>query len=564
MKAQDNYNLWLNKSDLDYDLRQIMKKMSEEEKYDAFYCDLEFGTAGIRGILGPGTNRMNKYTVRRASWAFGKYVLKYVKNADKRGIVIAHDNRHYSREFCMEAAKVFLTLGIKAYVFDSLRPTPELSFAVRELNCAGGVVVTASHNPKEYNGYKVYDEHGCQLVPNLIDKLLEFYNSIHNVFDVKVDLTQEDNIIVLDDSMDKKYYEAVDRIRLRRDLNTKDYKVVYTPEHGTGYQGVKYLLENQGYDLYLTEDQCEPNPDFANTLSPNPEEKGAYSKAIELAKKVNADLVIATDPDADRLGVVELHDGEPVYFTGNQTGAMLVEYIINTRKELNSFKDNFVMFNTVVTSSLGAAIAKRNGVDVKSTLTGFKFIGEQINILKTNDESKFLFGYEESYGCLISSICRDKDALQASTMICEMACYYKEQGKTLLDVLNNIYENYGYYYDKVKSISFSGEEGLKKIKAILQYFRKAKLTRLGDMTVDYLEDYLYSLKEGHNEKYLLTLPKSNVLRYLFNDGSFVAIRPSGTEPKCKFYFNVIGVSKEDAYQKGQSLEKFIDNLIKEI
>ncbi|MDY4788420.1 MAG: phospho-sugar mutase [Bacilli bacterium] len=564
MKELENYNLWLSKSDLDKDLREAMQKMSEDEIYDAFYCNLEFGTAGIRGVLGPGTNRMNKYVVRKASYAFGQYVLKYVNNAKSRGVVIAHDNRHMSREFCIETARVLLTLGVKAYIFDSLRPTPELSFAVRDLNCAGGVVITASHNPRQYNGFKVYDEHGCQLVPHLIDKLLEFYNGVHNVFDVKVDLTVDDSIITLDHSLDLRYYEAVDKIRLNRNLKTKDFTVVYTPEHGTGLKGVEYLLLNQGYNLHLVKEQCSPDPDFSNTKSPNPEEKGAFEKAIELAKKVKADLIIATDPDADRLGVVELHNDEPVYFTGNQTGAMLIEYIINSHKQNGTFKDNYVVFNTIVTSSLGAKIALASGVDVKSTLTGFKFIGEQIDILKKEDKQRFLFGYEESYGYLISSICRDKDALQASTLICEMACYYKEQGLTLKDVLHNIYEKYGYFYDKVKSISFSGEQGLQKIKDILQYFRKSKLKRLGDMNVMYLEDYLYSVKEGNHEKYLLTLPKSNVLRYIFSDGSFVAIRPSGTEPKCKFYFNVIGNNKEDALQKGLSLEKFIDDLVKTI
>ena len=564
MKDLTNYNLWLSKSDLESSLRDEMLKMTDEDIHESFYKDMEFGTAGIRGILGPGTNRMNIYTVRKASYAFGQYVLKYVKNAKNRGIVIAHDNRHMSREFCIEASRVFLTLGIKAYIFDSLGPTPELSFAVRELNCAGGVVVTASHNPREYNGYKVYDEHGCQLVPALIDKLLEFYNGVHNLFDVRVDLNQDDNIIVLDESMDKKYYEAVDAIRLRRDLDYKNLKVVYTPEHGTGYKGVEYLLTNQGYNLHCVKDQCIPDPDFKNTLSPNPESPKAYTKAIALAKRIKADIIIATDPDADRLGVVEIHDGKPYYFTGNESGALILDYIIKTRKELGIFKDNYVVFDTVVTSSLGAAIARKNGIEVKSTLTGFKFIGEQIDILKKTEEKEFLFGYEESYGSLISSVCRDKDALQASTMLCEMAAYYKQQGKTLLDVLNEIHEEYGYYYAKVKSIEFSGEKGLQKIQDILSYFRKAKLKRLGFNNVKYLEDYLYSVKEGNGEKFLITLPKSNVLRYIFEDGSFVAIRPSGTEPKCKFYFNVIAATESEAKNKGDYIEQFIDEIVEKI
>ena len=469
-----------------------------------------------------------------------------------------------SSEFCIEASRVFLTLGIKAYIFDSLRPTPELSFAVRELHAAGGVVVTASHNPKEYNGYKVYDDHGCQLVPALIDKLLTFYNGVHNLFDVRVDLSVDDSIITLDETMDEKYYKAVDNIRLRRNLNYKNLKVVYTPEHGTGYQGVKHLLTEQGYDLYCVEDQCTPDPDFSNTITPNPESPKAFTKAVALAKKVRADIIIANDPDADRLGVVELHDGLPYYFTGNESGALILDYIIKTRKELGKWKDNYVVFDTVVTSSLGAAIARKNGCEVMSTLTGFKFIGEQIDILKKNEEKEFLFGYEESYGSLISSVCRDKDALQASTMLCEMAAYYKEQGKTLLDVLHEIYEEYGYYYAKVKAIEFSGEKGLQKIQDILHYFRKSKLKRIGFNNVAYLEDYLYSVKEGNGEKFLITLPKSNVLRYIFSDGSFVAIRPSGTEPKCKFYFNIIANTESEAKDKGQSVEQFIDELVAKI
>ena len=330
MSNLPNYERWSNFENLDEVLREEMKLMNEKDIYESFYTNMEFGTAGIRGILGPGTNKMNIYTVRKASEAFARYILENIKNPLERGIVVAHDNRKMSREFCLESAKVFANHGIKTYIFDSLRPTPELSYAVRELKAAGGVVITASHNPKEYNGYKVYDEEGCQLVPHLIDKLLVHYNSIEDELAIEVDEKRALELTkVLPTSLDEKYYADVKKICLDNATNQKDLKVVYSPQHGTGYQGVKAIATSLGYDLVLVEEQCEPDENFSNTISPNPEEKTAYVKAIELLKEVNADLIITTDPDADRLGVVTVDDGETTYFTGNQTGAMLIEYVIN-------------------------------------------------------------------------------------------------------------------------------------------------------------------------------------------------------------------------------------------
>ena len=556
-----NYERWSNFANLDSKLRDEMNRMNEKDLYESFYTNMEFGTAGIRGILGPGTNKMNIYTVRKASEAFARYILENISNPLERGIVVAHDNRMMSREFCLESAKVFAAHGIKTYIFDSLRPTPELSYAVRELKAAGGVVITASHNPKEYNGYKVYDEEGCQLVPHLIDKLLVHYNAIEDELAIKVDEEKAAVLTeVLPTSLDEKYYADVKKICLDNATNQKDLKVVYSPQHGTGYQGVKAIATSLGYDLVLVEEQCEPDVNFSNTISPNPEEKTAYVKAIELLKEVKGDLIITTDPDADRLGVVTIDDGEPTYFTGNQTGAMLIEYVINKHKENGTFKNNFKVFNTIVTSPLGAAIAKKNGVAVGSTLTGFKFIGEQIALLLEENKYEYLFGYEESYGYLLSSICRDKDALQATTIILEMALYYKNKGMTLKQVLNRIYDEYGYHYDKVESLSLKGSDGLAKIQEIMRTLRATDIPELAGNKVATKEDYLEQVSVTGNERTPITLPKSNVLRFVFEDGSFVAIRPSGTEPKCKFYYNIKGKDEELATKRALEIKEAIAKL----
>ena len=561
MAVLPNYERWSKFEKLDSSLRVEMNNMNEKDLYESFYTNMEFGTAGIRGILGPGTNKMNIYTVRKASEAFARYILENIQNPRERGIVIAHDNRMMSREFCLESAKVFAAHDIKTYIFDSLRPTPELSYAVRELKAAGGVVITASHNPKEYNGYKVYDEEGCQLVPHLIDKLLVHYNAIENELEVAVDEEKAKVLTeVLPTSLDEKYYADVKKICLDNATNQKDLKVVYSPQHGTGYQGVKAIATSLGYDLVLVEDQCEPDVNFSNTISPNPEEKTAYVKAIELLKEVKGDLIITTDPDADRLGVVTIDDDEPTYFTGNQTGAMLIEYVINKHKENGTFKDNFKVFNTIVTSPLGAAIAKKNGVAVGSTLTGFKFIGEQIALMLEEKKYEYLFGYEESYGYLLSSICRDKDALQATTIILEMALYYKNKGLTLKQVLNRIYDEYGYHYDKVESLSLKGSDGLAKIQEIMRTLRATDIPELAGNKVATKEDYLEQVSVTGNERTPITLPKSNVLRFVFEDGSFVAIRPSGTEPKCKFYYNIKGKDEELATKRALEIKEAIAKL----
>lgn len=560
-----NYSRWINCPELDKDLKAQMMSMTKDEAFDAFYCDLEFGTAGLRGILGPGTNRMNIYVIRKASEAFARYLVAEIDNSLEKGIVIAHDNRRNSLLFCVEAAKVFSTHGIKVYIFDSLRPTPELSYAVRKLNACAGIVITASHNPKEYNGYKVYDENGCQLVPKLIDRLLVYYNQVGSELDVKIDESKAYLITKVPTTLDQEYYNDVLKISLRTDLDASKLKVVYSPQHGTGYKGVKYLLTKLGYDLVLVEDQCYPNPDFINTVVPNPEDHRAYIEAIEISKQEKADIIITTDPDADRIGVVEIHNDLPVYFTGNQMGAMLIEYIIETRKELNIYDPNYILFNTIVTSPLGAAVAKKHHVEVVSTLTGFKFIGEQIHLLETtNSPKKFMFGYEESYGFLISSIARDKDALQGTVMICEMANYYKSKGKTLYDVLNHLYDEYGYHFDQVISVYKEGSEGVAKIQKIMDIFRVMNPSQLCGYPIKAFEDYQSGTRLEDNVVTPISLPKSNVLRFVFADGGFIAIRPSGTEPKCKFYYNILDKDYDTTNIKAHKLQDYISSIVEKI
>ena len=556
------FDLWLNSTAVNNELKSQMKEMSEEEIIDAFSKDIEFGTAGLRGIMGPGTNRMNFITIRKASFAFGSYLLDLCEHTKRRGIVIAYDNRNKSDDFGLEAAKVFTSLGIKTYMFDRLTPTPQLSYTVRRLNAIGGVVITASHNPKQYNGYKVYDNEGCQLVPQKIEKLYTYFTAIENELNIFSDDSKLGELLnILPEVVSNCYYEDVLKIRLNKALDTSKLRIVYTPEHGTGLNGVKYILKKAGYDLYVVKNQANPDPDFTNTASPNPEDHKAYEGAIELAKKVKADIILATDPDADRLGVVVNKEDDLVYLTGNQVGALLIDYIIKTKKSYNDFNDQYVLYNTIVTGGLGAKIAYNNGVRVFSTLTGFKFIGDQIRKLLKEDKEKFLFGYEESYGFLLNTMVRDKDALQACLIISEMACYYKSQNLTLDEVLADLYKEYGFHLESIESINYEGLEGSKKIDSLMEKLRNSKLDTLGNKKIIAIEDYLEGKKvssDGNEE--LLKLPKSNVMRYILEGESYVAVRPSGTEPKCKFYYNLV----EKDFEKASALLENIKKQIKDI
>lgn len=547
MDAKKLYRAWCESPLTEEDTRRELAAIANDdaEIYDRFYTDMAFGTAGMRGILGAGTNRMNRYVVRKATEGYARFLEKNDPAAKTRGVVIAHDNRRMSREFCMETAGVLAAHGMKAYIFDSLRPTPELSFAVRYLGTSGGVMITASHNPPEYNGYKLYDAEGCQLIPRYTDELSAIIADVGDPLQV-VSLSPEaagGRIVLLDHSVDEAYYEAVMRIRLRPGVPKEELSIVYSPQHGTGNVPVREVLGRCGYHVIPVEEQCFPDQDFINTKSPNPEVSTAYEKAIALAKEKNADIAITTDPDCDRLGVVVRRDGEYVLMSGNQSGAVLLDYILSTRHEQGTLPANAVMCNTVVTSTLGDRVCEKYGVRVVKTLTGFKFIGDKIHTFEQTGEYSYVFGYEESYGCLISPIARDKDAVQASLMLCEAAAYYKLKGKTLLDVLEDLYAEHGYFLDALTNVVRIGATGVAEISALLSGLRKSPPAEAGGVPVIRTEDYL------SEEMQKAGFPRSNVLRFLFADGSWVAVRPSGTEPKCKYYYCVVGSGKVDAARK---------------
>ncbi len=532
------YELWASSPAVDEATRAELAAIrgNDAEIADRFYQDMAFGTAGMRGVIGAGSNRMNRYTVRKATEGYARYLLDTVgEEVIRRGVVIAHDNRRMSREFCMETAGVLAANGIKAFIFDALRPTPELSFAVRYMGAIGGVMITASHNPPEYNGYKLYDEQGCQLMPRYTDVLINVINAIEDPLSIRALSVEEagDLISTLGTEVDEAYYKAVMGIRLRTDVDAKALSVIYSPQHGTGNVPVREVLGRCGFSVTPVLEQCDPDEDFSGTKSPNPENAVAYDVALAYADRTNADIVITTDPDCDRLGVAAKKDGKYVLMTGNQSGALLLHYILSCRKERGTIPANAVMCNTIVTSVLGDRVCRHFGVDVEKTLTGFKFIGDKIHTWEQNGAHTYVFGYEESYGCLIEGFARDKDAVQASLMLCEAAAYYKAEGKTLWDVMAECYATYGYCLDKVVSVEHKGAAGVQKIAALLDDLRKNPPTEVGGVAVSDVEDYL-------SERMIAAgFPPSNVLLYRFADGSFVAVRPSGTEPKCKYYYCVM-------------------------
>lgn len=540
------YRAWLEDPRLDDQSRAELAALADNEKEieDRFYCDLSFGTAGMRGVLGAGANRMNVYTVRKATLGYARYLKKYVgEEALVRGVVISHDNRRMSREFCLQTAGVLAAEGIKAYIFDDLRPTPELSFAVRYTHAVGGVMITASHNPPEYNGYKLYDEHGCQLMPRYTDMLTGVINEIDPLSVSAPDLDKVGGLIqTLSSDVDEAYYRAVLDIRLR-DVAANELKIVYSPQHGTGNVPVREVLKRAGYHVIPVEEQCFPDKDFINTKSPNPENKEAYELAMAYVKREGADIAITTDPDCDRLGVIAKKNGEYALLSGNQSGAILLQYILSYHKENGTLPQNGVMCNTIVTSTLGDRICESFGVAVQKTLTGFKFIGDRIREWEENGEKTYLFGYEESYGCLIADFARDKDGVQASLMLCEAAAYYKAQGKSLWDVLQECYRAHGYFLDAVTALTLTGAEGAAKMKQMLEELRKAPPAEAGGVAVVSVEDYLTPEMQAKG------FDKSNVLRFVLADGSWVAVRPSGTEPKCKYYYCVCGTDEAEARAK---------------
>lgn len=559
----NKYNHWMNHPNIDPALLEELKAMDEQTKSDAFYTNIEFGTAGMRGLLGAGTNRINLHTIRKANVGFAEYICAMSDDAKQKGIAIGYDNRHMSYEFAVDSAKLLATYNIKSYMFESLRPTPELSFAVRTLNCAGGIMITASHNPKEYNGYKLYDDKGCQLVPALAAQVIERVNAVEDELAILVNPTDEQKKLmhVIGKEIDEKYYQAVIGIQLHPEVK-KDIKIVFTPQHGTSCIPVQEIYKRVGYTVIPVVEQCTFDPDFSNTPTPNPEEIHSYDLALTYAKREDADIVLSCDPDADRMGVAVKHKGDYVLLTGNQSGAVLIEYILSQRQALGTLPSNAVMFNTVVTSDLGEKIADKYHVACEKTLTGFKFIGEKVAKYEQTHEREYVFGYEESYGSLISPFVRDKDAQQACLLLAEAACFYKTKGLDLVDVLDSLYEELGTYQESQTSLSLAGEAGAKRIKEIIETLRQSPLTTIASSKVVASEDYGTLVRHQNNQTVdLVGFSKSDVLKYYLEDGSWIAVRPSGTEPKCKFYYCIKGNSKQEAQAKTKLYQTAMNEII---
>ena len=564
MNYMEIYNQWLESDYFDADTKKELEniKGNEKEIEDRFYTDLEFGTAGLRGIIAAGTNRINIYTVRRATFGLANYIIKNTTEEEKaRGVVIAHDNRHMSREFCLEAANTLAACGIKAYIFDSLRTTPELSFAVRKLHTIAGIVITASHNPPEYNGYKVYWEDGAQVMPEIASAITAEVNAITDYSTIPtIKDEQKDLVVMLDDKQDTAFIEAVKTQIIKTELVKKvgkEFKIVSTPLCGTGNVPVTRALAEVGFEnVIVVPEEQNPDPNFAGIEYPNPEEHKALTRGIALAKAEGADLVIATDPDCDRVGVaVKTTTGDYALLTGNQIGAMLTNYIIESSKEENKLDPKATLVKTIVTSEFGADIARANNLDVINVLTGFKFIGQKIKSFEESGDRTYLFGYEESYGYLVGTHARDKDGVVASLLISEMAAYYYDKGMSLYEGLQELYKKYGYFKEKTISLTLKGIEGLAKIKEIITYFRENDIKEFNNTKVIDLKDY---------QKGIDDLPKSNVLKYFLEDGSWIAVRPSGTEPKLKFYVAVKGQDEAECAGKIANIESDINKIIDQV
>lgn len=544
MNYKEKYQQWLG---FDEDTKaELLAITDEKEIEDRFYKDLEFGTGGLRGIMGAGANRMNKYTVSKATQGLADYL-----NAEfdgEKSVAIAHDSRNNSRQFAIYAAEVLCANGIKVYLYDTLMPTPVLSFTVRYLGCTAGAVVTASHNPKEYNGYKIYDDTGCQLCPDQANKVIGYVNAIEDLKAVPH--------MDLDEAAEKGLYQPIGSEVLDAFLKEvkkqslyeepSDIKIVYTPLHGTGNIPVRKILE--GMNISVVKEQELPDGNFSTVRSPNPEEKDALTLALKQAEREDADLVFGTDPDCDRIGAGVKHDGKYVLITGNQMGALLVNFVLNMKKDSLNSKSTLV--KTIVTSELGANIARSFGLQIAETLTGFKYIGDQINRYEKSGDREFVIGYEESYGYLVGTHARDKDAVVSSMLVCQMAAYYYNQGKTLIDALNDIYDEYGYYLDSLDTFVLKGIEGAQKIQSLMTEFREN-----GSKFFDNIKE-VYDFSKG-----IADLPKENVLKYIFEDGSWLAIRPSGTEPKLKVYYSIQDKSRENAHARLDALKAHLHEII---
>lgn len=572
MSYQENYQKWVDFVELPDYLRQDLENMDEKTKEDAFYTNLEFGTAGMRGLVGAGTNRINIYVVRQATEGLARLIESKGGNEKERGVAIAYDSRHFSPEFAFESAAVLAKHGIKSYVFESLRPTPELSFAVRHLNCFAGIMVTASHNPAPFNGYKVYGEDGGQIPPHDADALTTYIRAIENPFAVEVADVETEKasglIEVIGEAVDVEYLKEVKDVNINPALIEefgKDMKIVYTPLHGTGEMLARRALAKAGFDsVQVVEAQATADPDFSTVTSPNPESQAAFALAEELGRQVGADVLVATDPDADRVGVEVLQkDGSYLNLSGNQIGAIMAKYILEAHKNAGTLPENAALCKSIVSTDLVTKIAESYGATMFNVLTGFKFIAEKIQEFEEKHNHTYMMGFEESFGYLIKPFVRDKDAIQAVLVVAELAAYYRSRGLTLADGIEEIYKEYGYYAEKTISVTLSGVDGAEQIKAIMAKFRNNAPTEWNATAITVVEDFkaqTATVADGTVTN--LTTPPSDVLKYTLADGSWIAVRPSGTEPKIKFYIAVVGETNEESQAKIANIEAEINAFVK--
>ena len=572
MTYQENYQKWVDFADLPDYLRQDLENMDEKTKEDAFYTNLEFGTAGMRGLIGAGTNRINIYVVRQATEGLARLIESKGGNEKERGVAIAYDSRHFSPEFAFESAAVLAKHGIKSYVFESLRPTPELSFAVRHLNCFAGIMITASHNPAPFNGYKVYGEDGGQMPPHDADALTTYIRAIENPFAVEVADVEAEKasglIEVIGEAVDAEYLKEVKDVNINPALIEefgKDMKIVYTPLHGTGEMLARRALAQAGFDsVQVVEAQATADPDFSTVKSPNPENQAAFALAEELGRQVGADVLVATDPDADRVGVEVLQkDGSYLNLSGNQIGAIMAKYILEAHKSAGTLPENAALCKSIVSTDLVTKIAESYGATMFNVLTGFKFIAEKIQEFEEKHNHTYMMGFEESFGYLIKPFVRDKDAIQAVLVVAELAAYYRSRGLTLADGIEEIYKEYGYYAEKTISVTLSGVDGAEQIKAIMAKFRNNAPKEWNATAITVVEDFKAQTATAADGTVTnLTTPPSDVLKYTLADGSWIAVRPSGTEPKIKFYIAVVGESNEDSQAKIANIEAEINAFVK--
>ena len=572
MTYQENYQKWVNFAELPDYLRQDLENMDEKTKEDAFYTNLEFGTAGMRGLIGAGTNRINIYVVRQATEGLARLIESKGGNEKERGVAIAYDSRHFSPEFAFESAAVLAKHSIKSYVFESLRPTPELSFAVRHLNCFAGIMITASHNPAPFNGYKVYGEDGGQMPPHDADALTTYIRAIENPFAVEVADVEAEKasglIEVIGEAVDTEYLKEVKDVNINPALIEefgKDMKIVYTPLHGTGEMLARRALAQAGFDsVQVVEAQATADPDFSTVKSPNPESQAAFALAEELGRQVGADVLVATDPDADRVGVEVLQkDGSYLNLSGNQIGAIMAKYILEAHKNAGTLPENAALCKSIVSTDLVTKIAESYGATMFNVLTGFKFIAEKIQEFEEKHNHTYMMGFEESFGYLIKPFVRDKDAIQAVLVVAELAAYYRSRGLTLADGIEEIYKEYGYYAEKTISVTLSGVDGAEQIKSIMAKFRDNGPKEFNNTAITVVEDFKAQTSTAADGTVTaLTTPPSDVLKYTLADGSWIAVRPSGTEPKIKFYIAVVGESNEDSQTKIANIEAEINAFVK--